>query len=102
LDATVFSTSTSLVNAAIELPVYLGAALSALLRAYPWSEAERESEAALKPLVFVDLAGNVADDAAEIGHERAQSLVGAPELLGMGVTLMLDQVELADPRVRLP
>jgi hypothetical protein len=34
---------------------------------------------------------NVPDDAAWIGLERAQSPVGALELLGMGVTLMLDQ-----------
>ena len=60
------------------------------------------SEAALEPMVAVDLAGNVADDAAQIGLERAQSPVGALELLGMGVTLMLDQGELADPRVGLP
>jgi hypothetical protein len=47
-------------------------------------------------MVAVDLAGNVADDAAQIGLEQAQRLVGALELLGMGVSLMLDQGELAD------
>jgi hypothetical protein len=82
--------------------VDLGTALPALLRSYPSSEAEQVSEAGLEPMVTVDLAGNVADDAAEIGLERAQSPVGALELLGMGVTLMLDQGELADPRVGLP
>src|SRR3979409_1844614 len=82
--------------------VDLGAALSALLRSYPSSEAEQGSQAALEPVVAVDLAGNVADDAAEIGLERAQCPVGALELLGMGVTLMLDQGELADPRIGLP
>ena len=60
------------------------------------------SEAGLEPMVAVDLAGDVADDAAEIGLELAQSPVGALELLGMGVTLMLDQGELADPRIGLP
>lgn len=62
--------------------VDLGAALSALLRSYPPSEAEQVSEATLEPMVAVDLAGNVADDAAQIGL-RAQRLVGALELLGM-------------------
>src|SRR6266702_7225436 len=82
--------------------VDLGAALPALLRAHPLAKAEQVSEAALEPMVAVDLAGVVADDAAEIGLERAQRLVGALELPGMGVALMLDQGELADPRVGLP
>jgi hypothetical protein len=82
--------------------VDLGAALPALLLAHPPAKAEQVSEAALEPMVAVDLAGDVADDAAEIGLERAQSPVGARELLGMGVTLMLDQGELADPCLRLP
>src|ERR1700675_138807 len=82
--------------------VDLGAALPALLLAHPPAKAEQESEAGLEPMVAVDLAGNVADDAAQIGPERAQRPVGALELLGMGVTLMLDQGELADPRVGLP
>src|SRR5258708_7796884 len=82
--------------------VNLGTALPALLRSHPSAKAEQESEAGLEPMVAVDLAGNVADDAAQIGLELAQRLVGALELLGMGVTLMLDQGELADPRVGLP
>src|SRR5258708_4750904 len=82
--------------------VDLGAALPAFLLAHPPAKAEQVSEAALEPMVAIDLAGNVADDAAEIGLERAQSPVGALELLGMGVTLMLDQGELADPRIGLP
>src|SRR4051794_5876793 len=45
--------------------VDLGAALSALLRSYPSAKAEQESEAGLEPMVAVDLAGNVADDAAQ-------------------------------------
>src|SRR4030088_2292144 len=76
-----------------------GAALPAFLLAHPPAKAEQVSEAALEPMVAVDLAGNVADDAAQIGLERAQSPVGALELPGMGVTLMLDQGELADPRI---
>ncbi len=82
--------------------VDLGAALSALLLAYPPAKAEQGGEAAFEPRVAIDFAGNVADDAAQIGLERAQRLVGALELLGMGVSLMLDQGELADPRVGLP
>ena len=42
------------------------------------------------------------DGAAEIGLECAQSPVGTLELLGMGVTLILDEGELADSHVRLP
>jgi hypothetical protein len=52
-------------------------------------------------VIAVDLAGNVADDAAQIGLELAQSPVGAVELAGMGIALVLDERELADPRVRL-
>ena len=47
------------------------------LRAYPSAKAEQESEAGLEPMVTVDLAGNVADDAAQVGLELAQSPVGA-------------------------
>src|SRR5258708_39586414 len=72
-------------------------ALSALLSAYTPRQAQEMSERCLKSGIAIDLAGNVADDAAEIGPELAQSPVGALELLGMGVTLMLDQGELADP-----
>src|SRR5882724_5947985 len=61
--------------------VDLGAALPALLLAHPPAKAEQASEAGLEPMVAVDLAGNVADDAAQIGLERAQGPVGALELL---------------------
>jgi hypothetical protein len=82
--------------------VDLGPALSALLRAEAPRQAQQVSERCLTPGIAIDLAGNVPDDTAEIGLERAQSPVGALELLGMRVTLMLDQGELADPRIRLP
>jgi len=52
--------------------------------------------------VAFDLAGNVADDTPEIGSMRLQGALGALELLGVGVALMLDQRELADPRIGLP
>src|SRR5882757_5061839 len=80
--------------------VDLGAALSALLSAHTLCQAQQRGEFGFEPGITVDLAGNVPDDAAEIGLERAQSPVGALELLGMGVTLMLDQGELANPRIR--
>ena len=47
------------------------------------------------------LAPNVADDAAEIGLELSQAAISALELLGMGIALVLDQRELADPQVGL-
>jgi len=80
----------------------LRTALSAFLGAYAPRQAQEISERRLEPGIAVDLAGDVADDAAEIGLELAQSPVSALELLGIGVTLMLDQGELADPRIGLP
>ena len=50
--------------------------------------------------VAFDLAGNVANDAAQIGPQLLQHPVGALELLGVGIALMLDQGELAHPRIR--
>src|SRR5947208_8677619 len=44
--------------------------------------------------LFRSLAGDVADDAAEIGSKRPQGPIGALELLGMGIALVLDQGEL--------
>ena len=38
---------------------------------------------------------DVTDDAAQIGLEPAQASVGALELMGMGIALMLDQRQLA-------
>ena len=37
----------------------------------------------------------------QIGLEPAQASVGALELMGMGIALMLDQRQLADPRIGL-
>ena len=48
-----------------------------------------------------DLAPDVADGAPEIGLELAQRLVGPLELLGVGIALMLDQRQLADPHIAL-
>ena len=62
---------------------------------------QQPGERRLEPAVAFDLADDVANDAAEIGLELAQRPVGALELLGMGVALVLDQGELADPRIGL-
>jgi hypothetical protein len=51
--------------------------------------------------VAFDLAGDVADDTAEIGSKRLQGPVGALELLGVGVALMPDQCKLAHPCIGL-
>ena len=76
-------------------------ALTLLLLAHPAGQQQRLGEAPLRARVAVDLAADVADDAAEIGPERAQRPVGALELLGVGIALVLDQRELADPRIGL-
>jgi hypothetical protein len=49
------------------------------------------SEDHMQLSVVARLANEVAADAAEIGPDRSQRLVGALELLGVGVTLMDDQ-----------
>jgi hypothetical protein len=53
------------------------------------------------PAIALDLAADVADDAAEVGAQLLEHPVGALERLGVGITLMLDQGELAHPRIRL-
>src|SRR5215831_12941537 len=50
---------------------------------------------------FLRARDHVADDAAQIGLEPAQASVGALELMGMGIALMLDQRQLPDPRIAL-
>jgi hypothetical protein len=42
-----------------------------------------------------------ADNAAEIGAQLLEHPVGTLELLGVGIALMLDQGELAHPRIGL-
>lgn len=53
---------------------------------------ERPKEDGPQLLVIADLAANVANGAAEIDPERPQRFVGPPELLGVGVALVLDQL----------
>jgi hypothetical protein len=52
-------------------------------------------------LVPDDVPLDVSDDAPEIGLELAQAPVGALELMGVGVALVLDQSQLADPPIGL-
>src|SRR5215831_14680674 len=64
-------------------------------------EAERLGEDLFELGIAIDASADVADDAAQIGLELAQASVGTLELLGMGIALMLDQRQLADPRIGL-
>jgi hypothetical protein len=81
--------------------VDLGSTLSALLSEHAAGPAQQPGGHRLQPGIAVDLAGNVPDDAAQVGLELAQSPIGALELLGMGVALVLDQRELADAAVAI-
>jgi hypothetical protein len=77
------------------------AALVAVLIAHAAGQAHGPGEDILQGIVALDPAADVTDDPAQIGPELAQSLVGAFELVGVGVALVLDQRELADPRIAL-
>ena len=55
----------------------------------------------LHRFVISNLAGDVANDTPEIGLEFLQAFIRPFELVGMGVTLMFDQRELADTRIGL-
>ena len=58
-------------------------------------------ERRFEPAVTLDLAADVADHAVLIGPERLELPVGALEQLGVGIALILDQGELAHPRIGL-
>src|SRR5579872_5696240 len=82
--------------------VDLGSALALRLLAHLSSQRQDASEHhLLEPAIPLDLASDVADDTAEIGSERLQGPVGALELLGVGIALVLDQRELANPCIGL-
>src|SRR5262249_40515232 len=72
----------------------LAAALAALLLQHAPGQEQRPYERF--PQIFIpdDAPLDVADDTAEIGLELAQTPVGAFELMGMGVALVLDQGQL--------
>lgn len=57
----------------------------------------RPFEERIQPRIAGDLATDVANGPAEIGLEPAQRLVRPLELLGVGIALMADQRQLADP-----
>jgi hypothetical protein len=76
--------------------VNLAAALTLPLFENGGGLVERPAEDRRDVLVAGDLAGDVADGAAEIGPEPAQGLACPFELFGMGITLMPDQRLLAD------
>lgn len=79
----------------------LWSALALLLLAHPSCQHQELRKSPIERGIAVDLAADVADDTAEIGAQLLQHPVGALELLGMGITLMLDQGELAHPRIGL-
>ena len=76
-------------------------ALAAVLVAHAAGQAHRLGEDLLQGIVASDPAADISDHSAEIGPKLAQSLVGALELMGMGVALVLDQGDLADARIAL-
>jgi hypothetical protein len=50
----------------------------------------------------LDLANDIADATGETGSAHLQHLVSTLELPGVGISLMLDQDELADPHSKHP
>src|SRR5258708_19987023 len=69
--------------------VDLGPALSSLLGAYAARQAQQMSERRLQPAIAVDLAGNIADDAAKLRLYRPPSPAGPLAPPGLTVTLLL-------------
>src|SRR4051795_7980269 len=80
----------------VELPATL--ALALILD--PASPRERQREHVCEFRSADDLARNVADDAAEHRADAPQGSGGPLELLGVGIALLPDQRDLADPHVR--
>ena len=79
----------------------LAPALAAVLGEHATRQAERLGEGLAQLRVVAGPPRDVADHAAQIGLQLAQCLVGALELMRMGVTLVLDQRQLADADVGL-
>lgn len=79
----------------------LGSALALLLLAHAPRQHQQLGERRFESAVALDLAVDVANDAAEQGPQLLQHPVGALELLGMAITPVLNQSELADPRIGL-
>ena len=81
----------------VELPATL--ALALILD--PASPRERQREHVCEFRLADDLAGDVPDGAPQHRAEAPQGSAGPLELLGMGIPLVPDQRDLADPHVRL-
>ena len=79
----------------------LGSALTLILRQHAPGEAQRLGKDFFELGVAIDASPDVSDDAAQIGLKPAQASVGALKLMGMGIALMLNQRQLADPRIGL-
>jgi hypothetical protein len=82
--------------------VHFWAALLLPLLVHPPRQRQGHAEDPVQPFVPADLADDVAHHAAELGAQPAQFAIGALELLGVGVALMLHQRPFAKPRIRLP
>jgi hypothetical protein len=78
---------------AVDLP----APLVLSLLQYPVGEVKRLAKDLLQIVLARDLAGDVADGAAEVSPESAKRSVGQFELFGIGVALVPDLGELANP-----
>src|SRR5580704_19350271 len=62
---------------------------------------ERRCEDPLQSWAVRNLAGHIADDAAEIGFQRPEGSLRPLELLGMGIALLPDEGACGDPRISL-
>src|SRR5450631_3832779 len=83
------------------LAVDLPAAPLLVLLAHPFGQPQRAAEDIAQRLTVADLAGDVAFDAAKRSSDLARRLVGALELLGVGVALIGDPRIFADPLIGL-
>ncbi len=81
--------------------VDLRTGLTPLLLAHAPRQRQQLCERRFEPAIPLDLATDVADEAAEIGAQLLQDPVGALERFGMGIALMLDQGELIQLRIGL-
>src|SRR3984957_16865620 len=67
----------------------------------PTCQHELRGESRFESSIVLHLAADVADDPAEIGFQLPERPLCPVELFGMSIALLLDQRELADPRVGL-
>ena len=81
--------------------VDLGAALAVILEADAEREIEQRAAAALQRGITVDLAADVANDAAETGAQELELAPGALELMGVGVAANHDRGALGQAQIAL-